>query len=166
MAALLEKWTTEGLSPKFTAWNKRNPEADPAQCGRYRPDFVWAWDEGVLLLEFDEGMHSDYERACELKRMGEASLGYGGRPVQWIRFNPDAFKKDGATRRTTKKEREEELLELLGNGVLPADYEHFLTIDYVCYDPQPGAFVSGLHGLVQTLQFETIEDYCAWAEAA
>ncbi len=47
-----------------------------------------------------------------------------------------------------------------------ADYETFITIDYVCYDRQPNAFVSSDDGLVQTLEFETIEAYCAWADAA
>ena len=162
MAALLIQWGEEGLVPAYTSWNKRNPEADPAQCGLYRPDFVFEWKEGVLLLEFDERMHSDRDRTCELRRMGEVSMGYGGRPVHWVRFNPDAFKVDGVTRKTNKTARHDALLQLLRNHVQNADYDHLITIDYVCYDPQPHAFVSSL---VQTLQFETTEEYCAWADS-
>ena len=73
---------------------------------------------------------------------------------------------DGVTRRTTQKERRDAVLELLGNHVRKADYGYLMTIDYVCYDLLPGAYVSSDDDLVQTLHFETIEDYCSWAEAA
>ncbi len=62
------------------------------------------------------------------------AVGYGGRPVHWIRFNPDAFKVDGVTQVTIRKEREAELLKLIQAGLGKADYEHFITIDYLCYD--------------------------------
>jgi hypothetical protein len=77
--------------------------ADSTQCGRYRPDFVYEWAEGVLILEYDEQMHSDRAKRCELVRMAEVSHGYGGRPVCWVRFNPDAFKLAGTTHVTTLK---------------------------------------------------------------
>lgn len=64
------------------------------------------------------------------------------------------------------EERHAALLGLLETFVQNADYDKFLIIDYVCYNPQPSAFVSSDDGLVQTLQFETIEAYCAWANAA
>ena len=41
MAAKLQKWAKEGLIPMYNLWNKTNPMADPAQCGLYRPDFVF-----------------------------------------------------------------------------------------------------------------------------
>ena len=168
MACTLQEWAEQGLVPKFTLWNKQNPVADPVQCGRYRVDFVFEWEEGVVLLEYDEQMHSDRDRRCELVRQAEVSLGYGGRPVHWIRFNPDAFKVGGCTRKTGKKERDAALLEQLRAHVLKADYAHLITIDYVCYDPQPHASNSpsggAWGGLVQTLRFDTIEAYCAWAD--
>ena len=159
MACTLQEWAEQGLAPRFTLWNKRNPSADPAQCGRYRVDFVFEWEEGVVLLEYDEQMHSDRDRRCELVRQAEVSLGYGGRPVHWIRFDPDAFKVGGETRVTRRKEREAVLLAVLQRALGIADYDHFITVDYICYDkPEAGS------DLVETLKFKTIQDYTLWVD--
>ena len=152
MACTLQEWADRGLAPQFTLWNRQNPEADPAQCGRYRVDFVFEWEEGVVLLEYDEQMHSDRDRRCELVRQAEVSLGYGGRPVHWIRFNPDAFKLDGETRVTRRQEREAVLLQTLNAAWAAADYDHFITVDYICYDQTAGVGKD----LVETMQFKTI----------
>lgn len=162
MAATLDEWYKKGLIPKYTLWNHRNPQADPVQCGVYRVDFVFERDEGVLLLEYDEQMHSDRDRRCELVRQANCSLGYGGRPVHWIRFNPDAFKIDGKTRVTTRKERETKLLKLIQSAVEQADYDHFITVDYVCYDQTNASAGSAL---VQTYKFKNMEDYSTWVDS-
>ena len=161
MAATLSEWADTGLIQNYTLWNRRNPSADPVQCGIYRVDFVFEQDTHMLLLEYDEGMHADREKRCELVRQAHCSLGYGGRPVHWIRFNPDAFKVDGVTRVTTRKEREAVLLKLIQAGQVSADYEHFITLDYLCYDKKldPGG-----SDLVQTYKFKTIEAYSAWVD--
>jgi hypothetical protein len=133
MAATLEAWAKADLIPMYSHWNKRNPMADPMQCGRYRPDIAFEWDEGVLLLEYDERMHSDRIKRCELVRMAEVSTGYGGRPVFWIRFNPDEFKVAWYKLNTPPEQREEVLLKTLQDMVGDADYDHFMTICYICY---------------------------------
>jgi hypothetical protein len=158
MAATLQGWATKGLIPMYDLWNKINPMADPAQCGRYRPDFVFEWSEGVLLLEYDERMHSDRIQRCELVRMGEASLGYGGRPVFWIRYNPDAFNVANKNLRTTIKQREAVLLKMLQDMVGDADYDHFMTVRYVCYHKAD----STEDNLVQTFKFTTLAAYDDW----
>ncbi len=107
MAAKLEQWARNGSIPKYTLWNKRNPSADPVQCGIFRPDFVYQWAEGVLILEYNEQMHSDRNKRCKLARMAQASMGYGARPVHWIRFDPGAFKVDRTTLHTTAAKRED-----------------------------------------------------------
>ncbi len=112
----LQEWAKAGLIPTYDLWNKKNPMADPEQCGRYRPDFVYESAdpaEGVLLLEYDERIRSDRIKRCELVRMAEASLGYGGRPLNWIRYNPDEFKVARKTLRTSVKQREAVLLKML-----------------------------------------------------
>ncbi len=60
-------------------------------AGRYRVDFVFELEAGVLLLEYDEDMHADRDKRCELVRQAEVSLGYGDMPFHWIRFYPRAF---------------------------------------------------------------------------
>jgi hypothetical protein len=161
MAATLEGWAKKGLIPKYDLWNKRNPMSDPVQCGTYRPDIAYLWAEGVLLLEYDEQMHSDRIKRCELVRMAEVSSGYGGRPVFWIRYNPDAFKVAGTTLVTTRKTREAALLKLLQDMIGDADYDHFMTICYVCYDKPE----STADNLVQTFKFTNMQAYEKWVNA-
>ena len=161
MAATLNQWASAGLIPKYDRWNQRNPMADPVQCGLYRPDFVFEWAEGVLVLEYDEQMHSDRVKRCELVRMAAVSSGFGARPVFWIRFNPDAFKVNGSTLTTSRKVREEILLKTLQDMVGNADYDHVMTICYLCYDnPEKSD-----NNYVQTLKFTTIQAYDKWVTA-
>jgi hypothetical protein len=137
-------------------------------------DFEFQHALGVVLLEYDEQMHADRVLRCELVRQAEVALGYGGFPVHWIRFNPDAFKVDGVTRMTKGDEREAELLKQLRLALGHADYEHPIIVTYICYNQgQAGAASGGALGgassveneLVQTHKFKTIEAYNQWVEA-
>jgi hypothetical protein len=163
MAYRLQEWAAKGLIPMYSSWNRRNALADPQQCGAYRIDFVFELESMVLLMEYDEEMHSGYTKKCELVRQAEASLGYGGLPVHWIRFNPDAFKVNGKTRRTGKKEREDMLLNMIQKAVAAPDFNNLIKIDYICYDKKcsPRDTESPL---INTLKFKFIEDYIKWAE--
>ena len=158
MAGTLEQWASAGLVPLYTLWNRRNPGADPVQNGLYRVDFVFDVQHRVVAVEFDERMHSDRDRRCELVRMGRVTLGYGGRPVHWVRFNPDAFSVGGVNRRTGAKEREAVLLRVLQEALGGADEGFAISIHYVCYDNDASS------GLVQTHRFKTVEDYCVWVD--
>jgi Holliday junction resolvase len=162
MAATLQGWFDEGFIPIYETWNKQNPLADPSQCGKYRPDFIYEWDEGVLIFEFDEEMHKDRIKRCELVRQAEVSLGFGGKPITWVRFNPDAFKVADVTLRTTKKKRETILLETLKKHIDNADYDCFIQIVYICYDKPER--IEGSSDLLQTFKFATIQDYEGWVE--
>lgn len=170
MAATLDEWARTDSIPRYTRWNKQNPLADPAQCGKYRVDFEFEHALGVVLLEYDEQMHADRNLRCELVRQAEVALGYGGFPVHWIRFNPDAFKVDGVTRVTKREERENELLKQLQQALAHADYEHPIIVTYICYNQGlAGAAMDGASSvkneLVQTHKFKTIEAYNQWVES-
>ena len=170
MAATLDEWARTDSIPRYTRWNKQNPLADPAQCGKYRVDFEFEHALGVVLLEYDEQMHADRVLRCELVRQAEVALGYGGFPVHWIRFNPDAFKVDGVTRVTKREEREKELLKQLQQALAHADYEHPIIVTYICYNQGlAGAAMDGASSvkneLVQTHKFKTIEAYNQWVES-
>ncbi len=54
-----------------------------------------------------------------------------GRPVLFIRNNPDAFKIMGLTKRTTNVVREAALLQA---GLYFEDFSHLIAIHFVCYD--------------------------------
>ena len=159
MAGKLKQWASEGLLPGYTRWNRANPLADPVQSGRYRVDFVYEGLWHVVALEYDEHMHSDRDARCEMIRMGKVALGYGGKPVHWVRFNPDCFKLGGATRRTGIKERDAVLLGVLQEALCAVGGDDLLTVHYVCYDDARGS------DLVRTLRFKTIEAYCVHVDA-
>ena len=114
-------------------------------------------------MECDEKQHSEYTKRCELVRQAEVSLGFGGLPVHWIRYNPDAFKINHTTRVTKREERESTLLRHLQLALTRPDYEHFITITYICYD-NPGSTSADPDALVQRHVFKTVEDYNVWVE--
>ena len=161
MAAKLDEWAEQGLIPKYNHWNKSNSFANPVQCGRYRVDFVFELEAAVLLLEYDEEMHTDREKRCELVRQAEVSMGYGDMPVHWIRFNPDDFTISGVIQPVSSKDREPGLLKLIQAAVASPDYDNLITIDYMCYDKQVKD--AGLD-LVQTFKFKTIAEYSLWVD--
>lgn len=163
LAAKLSKWAKESKIPIYTAWNKQNLLADPLQCGKYRVDFMFEMSSGVVLLECDEKQHSEYVKRCELVRQAEVALGFGGLPVHWIRYNPDAFKINGTTRVTKREERESTLLRHLQLALTRPDYEHFITVTYICYDNHVSTNADP-DPLVQTKAFKTVEDYNEWVE--
>jgi hypothetical protein len=88
------------------------------------------------------------------------SLGYGGRPVMFIRYNPDAFKVAGNTLMTTRVLREEVLLKVLQEMIGKADYDCLLTVVYLFYDKQK----SSDDNFIQTVKFPTINDYEDWVD--
>jgi hypothetical protein len=164
MAATINKWKSDGRIIAEVTWcNKQNPTAEPLQCGSYRNDFVYLWDEGVLVLEFDEEMHRGYPKRCELERMVRVTLGHGGLPVFWIRFNPDKFKVGGTTLTTSRKKREEVLLTMLKDTIGYADYDHFMTICYLFYDKPENTQEEDNY--VQKFQFKTTQEYLEWIDS-
>jgi hypothetical protein len=165
MAAKLDEWARQALIPRYTLWNRQNPLADPAQCGKYRVDFTFEMPTGVVLLEYDEQMHADRVLRCELVRQAEVSLGFGGLPTHWIRFNPDAFKIDGTTRVTKMTERLAELLKQLQDAMARADYEHPITVTYLCYNKIALDHDGNGNDLVQTHKFKTMVDYNTLVES-
>lgn len=189
MAAKLRCWTEAGpmrmntswnranpyqVAPiqMYTTWNRVNPSADPAQCGRYRPDFVYELPVSVVLKEYDEHQHRDRALRCELVRMAEISLGYGGQPVHWVRFNPDSFRVNGVLMNYGEAVRDRILYLQLKEAVECVDYEHFITITFVCYSvnsgrrtlPNTGDCSGGFCDSVRVYKFKTIDDYTRWAE--
>ena len=170
VVAQLEEWASQFKIPSYSTWNKQNPLSDPEQCVRYRVDIVYNQDVFVLALEVDENQHKFYERDCELVRQAKIALSYGGKPVRFVRYNPDGFQVGRMTRRTMKEERMRTLLgtlqEIFGDASWIYQDEkqesmYFMILDYLFYDPiLPGS----AGGLVQTFKFATVEEYEAWAE--
>ena len=62
---------------------------------RRRPDLLLDLLYQIIIIEVDENQHQDYDCTCENKRVMELSQDLGHRPIVFIRFNPDDYKKDG-----------------------------------------------------------------------
>jgi len=79
-------------------------------------DFAIHYSWGVVFLENDEHQHEAQDPSCDVRRDFDAvaSVALGsGQKVVFLRFNPDAFRVGGFTKRTPKKERYGALLDLL-----------------------------------------------------
>jgi hypothetical protein len=68
----------------------------------------------------------------------------------------------GTTLVTTLKKREAALLKMLQAKVGDADYDHFMTVCYVCYHKPEK---TSEDDLVQTFKFTSPAAYEAWVEA-
>jgi len=64
-------------------------------CSKKRPDLMIDLGYQVIIIEIDENQHQNYDCSCENKRIMELSQDVGHRPIIFIRFNPDGYKKDG-----------------------------------------------------------------------
>lgn len=60
-------------------------------CGKERPDRVFDFGDKIVILECDENQHKERQRECELSRMKNIGQSFGGLPVYFIRWNPDAY---------------------------------------------------------------------------
>jgi hypothetical protein len=114
----------------WTSWNKQLSET---ACGRYRPDFAFELPTHVVVLEVDEHQHAAPGYACDTARMVDVHGSYGGLPVTFVRFNPDAFKLAGETTRVPLQTR----LKTLGDelrAALASPPSHSLEIVRLFYD--------------------------------
>jgi len=64
-------------------------------CSKRRPDLLLDLLYQIVIIEVDENQHIDYDCSCQNKRTMELSQDLGHRPIVFIRFNPDDYKKDG-----------------------------------------------------------------------
>ena len=64
-------------------------------CSKRRPDLLLDMGSHIIIVEIDENKHQGY--SCENKRIMELSQDLNFRPIIFIRFNPDAYIKDGKT---------------------------------------------------------------------
>ena len=65
-------------------------------CSKRRPDLLLDLLYQIIIIEIDENQHIDYDCTCQNKRIMELSQDLGHRPIVFIRFNPDDYKKNGA----------------------------------------------------------------------
>ena len=101
-------------------------------CRKYRPDFWAELPTFVLVIEVDEHQHEQYEPSCELRRLVELLAACMGKPLVVIRYNPDGYKIQGETERTSTKKRQAALIDTIRkyeNRIL----DKILTVEYMFY---------------------------------
>ena len=102
------------------------------ECGNFRPDFIIDCGSHNLIIEVDEDQHKTYPKDCEetrLHRIAEAL-----NPCIIIRYNPDAYKVDGITKKTFKKTRHEKLLETVNKYIEVNVKDYLFEVVYLFYD--------------------------------
>ena len=65
-------------------------------CTKRRPDIRFELPTHEVIVEVDENQHRGYEESCECARMSEIVGAIGGKPVVFIRYNPDAVRHNGS----------------------------------------------------------------------
>lgn len=125
----------------WTSWNKQVSETS---CGVYRPDLVFDRPTHVTIVEVDEHQHAQPGYACDDRRMLDVWNAYGGMPVVFIRWNPDAFAMGGKPARCSMPGRLEALERQL-RARLAAPPDHLLTIVRMFYDQPNDKTVVATH---------------------
>ena len=64
-------------------------------CSKRRPDIFIDMLTHCVIIEIDEEQHKNYDIICEIARLNELYTDLGDRPLILIRFNPDAYIKNG-----------------------------------------------------------------------
>ena len=85
----------EYVKTKFPNHNWIADKIVSGGCSKRRPDLLLDLLYQIVIIEVDENQHTDYDCSCQNKRIMELSQDLGHRPIVFIRFNPDDYKKDG-----------------------------------------------------------------------
>jgi hypothetical protein len=85
----------EFIKTKFPTLNWIADKIISGGCSKRRPDLLLDILYQIIIIEVDENQHTDYDCSCQNKRIMELSQDLGHRPIIFIRFNPDDYKKDG-----------------------------------------------------------------------
>lgn len=91
-------------------------------CSLRRPDFVYDLGSHVVIIEVDEnaGANSSYHKEkCEKEhiRMFEISNCFEGRPIIFIRYNPDVYTINGEIKNVYSTKRESILLKWMTKAI-------------------------------------------------
>ena len=83
------------VKTKFPSLNWIADKIIVGGCSKRRPDLLLDLGYQIIIIEVDENQHTEYDCSCENKRIMELSQDLAHRPIVFVRFNPDEYKKDG-----------------------------------------------------------------------
>lgn len=114
-------------------------------CSKKRPDFVIDCLTFFLIVEVDENQHNpnstNYSCECEISRMLQIHQDFGGPPVVFIRYNPDAYMDHLRKRhqgQTQNPKRERRLINLIQKIMKKTDVPTGVSVYYLYYDQDDG----------------------------
>ena len=84
--------------PDVTWVCDRRYDFAPSDCASLRrPDMYCDFGTHVVIVEIDENQHKLYDTTCDNKRLCELYQDFQHRPIVFVRFNPDDYKRtDGS----------------------------------------------------------------------
>jgi hypothetical protein len=85
----------EYIKAEFPSRNWITDKRITGGCFKRRPDLLLELFNQIVIVEIDENSHTGYECICENKRIMELSQDLEHKPIVFIRFNPDSYKKNG-----------------------------------------------------------------------
>ena len=102
---------------------------DKGECIRNRPDFILEAPNNThyVIIEVDEHQHENYEELCECTRMINITQSLGGKPVIFIRYNPDEFKFNKRKRNPNHNTRMKTLKKWL-DWTLNKEFDDFIKL--------------------------------------
>ena len=93
-----EKAVAEYLKQHFKNITLSEDKQLEGSCVNLRPDISFDFGNFILIVEIDENQHKGKAyTSCDTKRNVQLLLNGGNRPIVFIRFNPDNYKKNGKT---------------------------------------------------------------------
>lgn len=74
----------------------------PSDCASSRrPDMFCDFGTHIVIVEIDENQHKQYDTTCDNKRLCELYRDFQHRPIVFVRFNPDDYKRADGTNVTS-----------------------------------------------------------------
>ena len=83
------------------------------ECTRRRPDIHFDLATHSVIVEVDEGEHKDRSDSCECARLNEIVNSIGGKPVVFVRYNPDAVYHQCIVRNISPSDRIDLLVDVI-----------------------------------------------------
>jgi hypothetical protein len=103
---------------------------DGGRYGKERPDGRYDRPDRVVVLEVDEDQHEERACECEQIRMVNISQSFGGKPVLFVRYNPDKYK----GQQVTKTKRLSILVDVLTDALVCELPQALAGVKYLFYD--------------------------------
>jgi len=120
---------------KYESYDEQLPD----KCNKKRPDFVFDANTHKIVVEVDEQQHNSYNCECEQVRMAQVTQAIG-MPTIFIRYNPDKYKVNNVTIKTSKINRQNTLLKTIYElkFLQPKNTREFLRVCYLYFDDFDG----------------------------